>query len=263
MRRARALTLSLTIGLVVGCGRPVPEDDPPPIYDWDRSPSALVVGFGEGPGMCDQGVMFMTRFYGSSFVRLMGDGTLYTGDPVHVQRRQLDEEQMQGLLAAIRPDRLGDAFGEDFSACHDVYDAGTDWLEVHVAGSSGRASIYGRHLASDFCESDAIPAALHRAFDAVAAQRAVSGEPFAPDALYIGASEIGAADPQDTPWPLPEVDLAQAPISYGGEAATVDDPQQVAQLVEVLARDNIWSLPLPRFAQAGKAYDVVYAARLP
>jgi hypothetical protein len=260
MTRLIGLSVAM-VGLVAACGGRAAVT-----YDWEKSPEALIAARGTAGGNVPQMTRFLENDYGSSFVRLMGDGTLYYGEPQQVKTRQLGDDEISALFTAMRPD-LFPGYDELYQATMATDGPTTDvTVDVKTWGSH-TVGIYALG-AED--ENGYVPQSLLDAAEALEAV-AQGGTDLEPTALRLGAlalvqQQIEEVDPAEVEdWPLAEVPLDQASI-YGDDAILISDPEQVATVLELVEPMELYPHGPASgnvFRYAGAHYWVAWAVVLP
>jgi hypothetical protein len=256
-----ALALVLALGACSSRSTPIS-------YDWDRSPGTLVASYGLAGGNVGSVTRFGESAYGDPLIRLMGDGTLFYGTPRKVKQRKLTGQQIQALLAGMRPELFGD-YKENY-----IYGMATD---LPTATLSVNVKVFGKHSVGvyglEFSQKpgrDEVPEELLAAYTALKARRQ-GGVDVTPTALYLGAQQIDLTQyPQIDPgavaaWPLPSVDLASTSIyRQPPNAFKLSDPRQLAALLPLLAPGATPALvDALLFTQGGDTYQVARVVVLP
>lgn len=239
-------------------------------YGWKHSHEALVLGYHLTSGMSDLASSYFTCApYGCSFMRLMGDGSLYYGDALHIYGRQLDEAGMRRLVSAIEPHGLVDLEGVG-NPCG-ILDVPSTVVEFEL-------ETLGHVTVSDVCgESDRFNAVV----ELLRAQRR-GGVPVKPAGLWVGSALIDPDGFDDLnaarPWPLANVNLLLAsrvkePTRYPyfdwQKAVHVQDHDAIRQVLPLLGTsEDYGDRGYPQrgdqlFVQDGSYFAVVHALELP
>ena len=237
--------LLLSLSSLTACGNGI---GAPPSYDWDRGATTTIASLNEDGGMVPQMMRFASSLYGDDYVMLAGDGKLYFGTPSQASVRQLDEQEMQLLLARIRPDLF-----QRYEPHYDLVQA-TDlpitWLSVQVKGyPSSSVSIYGLDFSGEGEPQAQLPVDLTTAVRALR-EAAAGGAVLHPTRLLVGAAtaqpaELAAVDTSKAAeWPLPEIDLAKLSLEKSG-AATLTGAQ-VEAVLPLLQSSSSWQGTLLR-----------------
>ncbi len=164
--------IASTLGLSACGGRQVPSE-----YHWDQSPQALVASYGTAGGMVPALMQFRESVYGSPFVRLMGDGTLYYGTPNKVFVRKLSKVEIQDLMAKLRPDLFSD-YKESYNAGM-ATDMPTTTIRINVEEwGDYQVGIYGLSQAGSAEQSAALPVSLLEATTALRQAGSRAGDPW-------------------------------------------------------------------------------------
>jgi hypothetical protein len=223
------------LGLSACGGEQVPSK-----YHWDQNPQALVASYGAAGGFVPAMMQFRESVYGSPFVRVMGDGTLYYGAPNKVSVRKLSAAEMQSLMAELRPDLFGD-YKENYQAGQ-ATDMPTTTIRINVEEwGDHQVGIYGLSQAGSASGQSALPTTLLEATKALL-QAGSGGVAFKPAQIRMGAmqldmtgyTQLDATKIKD--WPVTGVDLNTAVI-YGPPTTTgmvLSNQAQVDQVVTLL-----------------------------
>ena len=262
---ATLIGFTSTLGLSACGGRQLPSE-----YHWDQSPQALVASYGTAGGMVPALMQFRESVYGSPFVRLMGDGTLYYGTPNKVFVRKLSSTEMQSLMATLRPDLFSD-YKESYQAGM-ATDMPTTTIRVNVEEwGDHQVGIYGLSQAGSAEQSTALPASLLEATTALR-QAGSGGVAFKPARIRLGAlqldlkhyTQISAGQVKD--WPLAGLDLNKAEV-YGPPSGglVLTDQSQVDKVVDLLkgTEDVAFADNSVVFRQGSSTFWVAFVVMVP
>ncbi len=232
--------------LLLGCGggrEVLPE------FTWDSQPATLVASVGVKGGF----VMSMTRFlqhdYGGSFMRLMGDGTLYFGEPNKVKKRTLTPAEIRALLRLVRPDLFAD-YKDRYDAAK-ATDMPYTWVTLNTPDHGKyKIGIYGFGFSStDYGDT---PSSLVAAVKALNAVRA-GGKALTPTKIRIATQEADLKNHSTLDkakiqaWPVKSLDPANASLLTTGDQGYAVTSKEVTAAL----------LPLFKMAPMGLMDDAV------